>query len=115
MNGNMNMNMNKRFPESELPGQQYFRIGEVSAISRVSASELRFWEGEFPEISPRQTHTGQKIYGKKDVGLFLKIRELLYDEKLSFQEVRDRISGKEESITPAEIRAGLLEIRKLLE
>jgi len=41
MSGTVDMNSEK------LSGKPFFRIGEVSAITKVSISDLRMWEAEF--------------------------------------------------------------------
>ena len=38
----------------EIPDKLYFKIGEVADIVGVEAFVLRFWESEFPTLSPKK-------------------------------------------------------------
>jgi DNA-binding transcriptional MerR regulator len=70
-------------PEQEtpqIPDRLFFRIGDVSQLAGVEAYVLRFWEGEFPSLSPKKTSSGQRQYRRKDVETVLEIKRLLYDE-----------------------------------
>ena len=62
------------------PGKLYYKIREVGKIAGVKAHVLRFWETEFPALSPRKGRNGQRIYRPRDIELILKIRKLLYEE-----------------------------------
>ena len=46
--------------EVTIPDKLYFRIGEVSELTRTKAFVLRYWETEFPSLRPRK--------GKWDTG-----------------------------------------------
>lgn len=64
----------------EIPDRLFFRIGDVSQLTGIEAYVLRFWEGEFPKLSPKKTSSGQRQYRRKDVETVLEIKRLLYDE-----------------------------------
>lgn len=113
--------MNTPTQRPEIPDKLFYRIGEVSRIAGVPASVLRFWEGEFPRISPRRTDSGQRVYRRKDVELILDIKWLLYEKKFTIKGARQHL--KTRSGTPApkvhpelidEIKSELEEIRDLL-
>ena len=70
----------KPAPASVIPDKLYFRIGEVAKLCSVQTFVLRFWEGEFPQLKPTKSGTGQRLYRKRDVEMALKIRHLLYEE-----------------------------------
>ena len=36
----------------EIPNKLYFRIGEVCRLLKLEPYVLRFWESEFPSLSP---------------------------------------------------------------
>jgi DNA-binding transcriptional MerR regulator len=77
-----------------IPDKHYLRIGEVSAITGLPASVLRFWETEFASLSIKKSSSGQRLYTKKDVELIADIKELLYTEKLTIEGARKRLEGK---------------------
>jgi DNA-binding transcriptional MerR regulator len=66
-----------------IPDKLYFKIGEVTELTDLAAYVLRFWESEFPIISPKRTNSGQRLYRRSDVELILKIKYLLYDKKFT--------------------------------
>lgn len=75
----------------QLPDRLYFRIGEVSEILGVKSYVLRYWETEFPVLSPNKSSTGQRVYRKSDVETLLLIKHLLYVERYSIEGARNRI------------------------
>jgi DNA-binding transcriptional MerR regulator len=75
-----------------VPKKLYYKIREVCEIVGVEAHVLRFWESEFPALSPPKTKTGQRIYRPKDIELLLEIRRLLYEEGFTIAGARKRMS-----------------------
>lgn len=63
-----------------IPEKIFFKIGEVCDIVDVQAHVLRYWETEFPMLSPQKNRSGQRSYRRRDVEIALRIKELLYDE-----------------------------------
>ena len=43
----------------------YYSIGEVADMFGVNQSLLRFWEKEFPQISPKTTEKGMTLPGAR--------------------------------------------------
>ena len=62
------------------PKKLYYKIREVGAIVGVEAHVLRFWETEFPALSPPKGRNGQRAYRPGDIELILEIRKLLYED-----------------------------------
>lgn len=75
----------------EIPDRVFFRIGDVSEIVGVKPYVLRYWESEFPVISPEKSNTGQRVYRRADVETLLLIKHLLYTERYSIEGARKRI------------------------
>ena len=120
-------------PTPEIPDKLYFKIGEVSELLGVEAYVLRYWESEFPVLSPKKSGTGHRLYRRKDVTLFLEIKELLYVKRFTIEGARNSLKSKakpaarkapkgarQTSMFPTlsggleEIRNGLTEILDLL-
>jgi DNA-binding transcriptional MerR regulator len=78
----------------EIPDKLFFRIGEVSQIVGVEAYVLRYWESEFPGLSPRKSSTGQRMFRRKDVELLLRIKHLLYSRKFTIEGARKALHEK---------------------
>ncbi len=85
-----------------IPNKLYFKIGEVSQLVGVEAYVLRYWESEFPGLSPRKSETGQRMFRRKDVELLLRIKHLLYDQKFTIEGARKALQtgAKEPPPTP---------------
>ncbi|MBA2335116.1 MAG: MerR family transcriptional regulator, partial [Blastocatellia bacterium] len=45
-----------------IPEKIYFKIGEVCDLVGVQAHVLRYWETEFPMLSPQKNRSGQRSY-----------------------------------------------------
>ena len=80
--------------KQEIPDKLYFRIGEVSRLAGVRPYVLRYWETEFPMISPKKSGTGHRLYRRKDVELVLEIKRLLYDKCFTIVGARKALDPK---------------------
>ena len=78
----------------EIPDKLYFRIGDVSKLAQVKPFVLRFWESEFPQLGPKKSGTGHRLYRRKDVELVLEIKRLLYDERFTIEGARNYLAAK---------------------
>jgi len=63
----------------------YYSISEVSQITDLKQYVLRYWETEFPQLSPNKNRAGNRNYRSHDVDLILKIKSLLYDRKYTIK------------------------------
>ena len=75
----------------EIPDKLYFKIGEVSELLGVEPYVLRYWETEFPTLSPKKSGTGHRLYRRKDVELLLRIKHLLYDKRFTIEGARQAL------------------------
>lgn len=83
-----------------IPDKLYFRIGEVSELTRTKAFVLRFWETEFPSLRPVKGKSGHRLYRRKDVELIFQIRRLLYEKGFTIEGARRHLAGNNKG--PAE-------------
>src|SRR5574341_1948805 len=74
-----------------IPDKLFFRIGEVANLTGVPPYVLRYWESEFKLLRPRKNHAGQRSYRKGDIELILRIKRLLYDERLTLEGAKKRL------------------------
>jgi DNA-binding transcriptional MerR regulator len=79
------------FKKVQIPDRIYFKIGDVAELVGVKPYVLRYWETEFPMISPQKSNTGQRVYRRTDVETVVLIKTLLYDERYSIEGARKRI------------------------
>ena len=78
-----------------IPGKRYFTIGEVSDLCGVKPHVLRYWEQEFPQLSPRRRRGKRRYYQRQDVMLIRQIQSLLYEHGFTIEGTRQRLSGEE--------------------
>ena len=86
--------------DPQIPDKLYFRIGDVSKLAGVKPYVLRYWETEFPAISPKKSGTGQRLYRRKDVELILEIKRLLYDKRFTIEGARKALQQSSSRPTP---------------
>ena len=93
----------------------YYSIGEVSQMFSVNPSLIRFWEKEFPIISPRKNNKGNRVFTSKDIENFRIIYNLVKEKGYTIQGAREYISKhKNEAERNVEIIKSLKDIRNLL-
>lgn len=69
-----------------------YKFNEIASLSGVKPYVLRFWESEFSQISPALSKGGDKLYSDRDLEAINKIKELLFDQKLSIPEAKENLS-----------------------
>ena len=80
-----------------LPDKLYFRIGEVAELVGVEPHVLRYWETEF-RMRPHRSSSGQRLYRKRDIERFLRVRRLLHSEGFTIAGARKVLSQKEDGV-----------------
>ncbi len=70
-----------------------FKQDEVCSLTGVKPYVLRFWESEFDEIKPVVSSTGGKLYERDHIEFILKVKTLLFDEKLTIERVKSKINS----------------------
>src|SRR5215471_1354255 len=78
----------------EIPDKLYFKIGEVSELLGVEPYVLRYWETEFPVLSPKKSGTGHRLYRRKDVEL------LLYEKRFTIEGARQSLQAEAKAPKP---------------
>ncbi len=86
----------------DLPDKMFFRIGEAAKIVGVEPHVLRYWEGEF-KLRPQRSSSGQRMYRRKDLAKFIRIRRLLHDEGFTIAGARKALQegGAPKASAPA--------------
>ena len=117
-----------------IPAKRYFTIGEVSDLCAVKPHVLRYWEQEFTQLKPVKRRGNRRYYQHHEVLLIRRIRDLLYEQgftingarhRLESEVLRDepaaggdggrhRTSRPDTSLSSAQIRQVIEEIRQLL-
>ncbi len=76
-------------------------------MTGVPAYVLRYWESEFKLLRPRKNPAGQRVYRRRDVDLVVRIKTLLYEERLTLEGAKKRLLA--ESRRAEQMQFGLRE------
>ena len=90
-----------------IPDKLYFRIGEVGRVTGVKPHVLRYWETEFPGISPKKSGSGHRLYRRKDVELILEIKRLLYQERFTIEGARKLLGHRTKKVPERVVKASV--------
>jgi DNA-binding transcriptional MerR regulator len=71
--------------QKPLPDKVYFSIGEVAKHFGVSTSLIRYWEDEFPHITPRKNGKGDRRYNKQDIEKVALIYDLIKEKRFTIK------------------------------
>lgn len=83
--------------EATIPDKLFYRINEVSSITQIKPYVLRYWETEFPMLSPEKDDSDQRRYRKSDIEMILQIKDLLYKEKFTIAGARKQLRNPREA------------------
>ncbi len=75
-----------------IPDKLYFRIREVSELTRTKAYVLRYWETEFPTLKPMKSKSGHRLYRRQDIEMILEIKRLLYERGYTIDGARNALA-----------------------
>lgn len=78
---------------AEIPKRTSFRPAEVCAIAGVPPYVLRSWEAEFPKLGGAKNAKGARVYGRSEVELVVRIKELVFGEGLTLGAARKKLEG----------------------
>ena len=93
----------------------YYSISEVAQMFDVNESLLRFWEKEFPQLSPKKGSRGVRQYRKEDIETVKLIYHLVKERGMTLPGVRQRMKdNKENTLRNFEIVDRLKAIREEL-
>lgn len=97
------------------PGKFYYSISEVSKHFDVAASLLRYWEAEFPSITPKRNAKGTRFYTASDVEEINRIYLLVKEKGYTLQGAKDKIKADKKNInTNLEVIEKLEGIKRFL-
>ena len=96
----MQLPQTRALDSPEIPDRLYFKIGDVARICGVETYVLRFWETQFPQLKPKKSGAGQRLYRRHDVELALKIKSLVHTEGYTLSGARQALEQAHTRKTP---------------
>ena len=87
--------------------REFYSIGDVCGMLELKPHVLRYWETQFPELSPPKNRAGSRVYRASEVELIALIRRLVHEEKYTLEGARRRLRELQEdgSADSAAVRA----------
>ena len=84
--------------------KMYYSIGEVAKMFDVNESLLRYWEKEFPIISPKKAGGNIRQYRKEDIENIRLVYHLVKEKGMTLQGAKQRLkANKEKTVQTAEV------------
>ena len=78
--------------------EKIYKIGQAAKLVGLKSYVLRFWEGEFDQLEPIRTESGQRLYNDRHIALISRIKTLLHDEGLTIEGARKRLDSPDDLI-----------------
>lgn len=82
-----------------IPDKRYFTISEVSTLCQLKAYVLRYWEQEFPQLSPIKRKGNRRYYQLNDILLVRQIKQLLYEDGFTIEGARAKLECMPDEIS----------------
>ncbi|HXO19746.1 MAG TPA: MerR family transcriptional regulator [Thermoanaerobaculia bacterium] len=84
-------------PKARVQKRLYYKIGEACRALDIQPYVLRYWETEFPALSPSKSRSGQRVYSEKELEVIRRIKELLYEEGYTIAGAKKKLEGELQS------------------
>jgi DNA-binding transcriptional MerR regulator len=81
-------------PKARVQKRLYYKIGEACKALDIQPYVLRYWETEFPALSPSKSRSGQRVYSEKEIGIIRRIKELLYEEGYTIAGAKKKLEAE---------------------
>ena len=72
----------------------FYKIGEACKILDIQPYVLRYWETEFPFLSPNKSKSGQRSYSEREIEVIRRIKELLYEEGYTIAGAKKKLEAE---------------------
>ena len=80
------------------PKKMYYSISEVAEQLQVKASLIRFWEREFPQLSPRKSRKGNRQFNHEDIELLNIIHQLVKKQGYTLEGAKQALQKDKQDI-----------------
>ncbi len=74
--------------------KQYYSISEVADYFKVKPSKIRYWESQFPHLSPKRKSSGIRKYTPDDINKIKVLVELIEGKGLTLEGAKLAINAK---------------------
>ncbi|HEY9014165.1 MAG TPA: MerR family transcriptional regulator [Gemmatimonadales bacterium] len=81
-------------PKARVQKRLYYKIGEACKALGIQPYVLRYWETEFPALTPSKSRSGQRVYSEKELEIIRRIKELLYGEGYTIAGAKKKLEAE---------------------
>lgn len=74
--------------------KRYYSISEVAQMFEMNISKLRFWEEQFPTLTPKRDRSGDRKYTQDDIKHLQEIVELVEDQGYTIDGAKKALDNK---------------------
>lgn len=89
-------------PKARVQKRLYYKIGEACKAIGIQPYVLRYWETEFPALSPSKSRSGQRVYSERELEVIRRIKVLLYDEGYTIAGAKKKLEAELSGASPVE-------------
>ncbi len=96
--------------------KKYYKISEVSEITGLPMSTLRFWESQFPAINPHRNDRGTRFYTPRDIETIRMVSYLVKDKGMKLEAAQEEMKRNRDGVAKRfEAIEGLRNVRDRLQ
>ena len=93
----------------------FYNIGEVARMMGVNTSQIRYWENNFAELTPKKNKKGNRLFTKEDIEQVKIIYHLVKERGLTISGAKKKLKeNRDDTINNFEIVTRLETIKQLL-
>lgn len=97
-----------------------YRLEEVCRLVQLPPEVINRWAEEFPFLHAGLTSKGHKVFRRQDVEIIIRLKELLFKEKLTLAGAKRKIEEEfdlktKKQIHPDKLRKILMDVKDRLE
>lgn len=74
--------------------KRYYSISEVAQMFEMNISKLRFWEEQFPTLTPKRDRSGDRKYTQDDIKHLQEIVELVENQGYTIDGAKKALDNK---------------------
>ncbi|MBD5194141.1 MAG: MerR family transcriptional regulator [Bacteroidales bacterium] len=79
--------------------KKYYKMRDIVDMIGVSASTIRYWETEFPELSPKRSLSNQRYYTPEDITRLRMINYLVKIKGLRIEAAKEELRTNKKNIS----------------
>jgi len=76
----------------------FYSISEVADMFGVNQSNLRFWEREFKQLTPKRNAKGSRFYSNDDIQTIKQIIYFVSEQKLTLEGAKRKLAQKKDVV-----------------